>query len=293
MTLEQLRIFIAVAERQHVTRAAEALNLTPSAVSSAITTLESRHRVALFDRVGRNVVLNPVGEVFLGEARAVLARAAAAEAALDDLGDLTRGRLSIQASRTIAAYWLPARLARFHRAYPGIGLDVAIGNTEEAAEAVIQGAAEVGLAEGEVSQPALSREVIDRDELCLVVAAAHPWADLDATPDLRTSEWILREPGSGTRSALEAALKREGLKLDDLKVAMTLPDNEAVRAAVEAGAGAAVMSRSVVASGLVSGALREAPMRLSPRTFYLLRHKQRYRSRAGDAFVTLCRDHSN
>lgn len=75
MTLDQLRIFIAVAERQHVTRAAEALNLTQSAVSSAITTLEGRHGVALFDRAGRSIVLNRAGEVFLGEARKVLAQA--------------------------------------------------------------------------------------------------------------------------------------------------------------------------------------------------------------------------
>ena len=61
MTLEQLRIFIAVAERQHATRAAEALNLTQSAVSSALTTLEGRHGVALFDRVGRSIVLNRAG----------------------------------------------------------------------------------------------------------------------------------------------------------------------------------------------------------------------------------------
>ncbi len=81
MTLEQLRIFVAVAERQHVTQAAAQLNLTQSAVSSAVSALETRHDVKLFDRVGRNIVLNQVGEAFLKEARAVLARAAAAEAA--------------------------------------------------------------------------------------------------------------------------------------------------------------------------------------------------------------------
>lgn len=73
MTLEQLRIFVAVAERQHVTQAARELNLTQSAVSSAVAALEARHGVSLLDRVGRNVVLNPAGQVFLAEAKAVLA----------------------------------------------------------------------------------------------------------------------------------------------------------------------------------------------------------------------------
>lgn len=76
MTLDQLRIFVAVAERQHVTRAAEALNLTQSAVSSAVTTLEGRHGVALFDRVGRNIVLNEAGATFLVEAGARTVRGA-------------------------------------------------------------------------------------------------------------------------------------------------------------------------------------------------------------------------
>ena len=153
MTLEQLRIFIAVAERQHVTRAADVLNLTQSAVSSAITTLEARHGVALFDRVGRGIVLNRAGEMFLAEARKVLAQAQAAEAALADLSGLERGRLSIHASQTIASYWLPPRLTRFHEAHPGIEIDVAIGNTAQVARAVAEGDAEIGLVEGLVDDP--------------------------------------------------------------------------------------------------------------------------------------------
>src|SRR3546814_10149610 len=74
MTLDQLRIFVAVAEREHVTQAARALNLTQSAVSAAIATLEDRHGAHLFDRVGRGIALTEAGRAFLPEARAVLAR---------------------------------------------------------------------------------------------------------------------------------------------------------------------------------------------------------------------------
>jgi DNA-binding transcriptional LysR family regulator len=294
MTLEQLRIFVAVAERQHITRAAEALNLTQSAVSSAITTLEGRHGIALFDRVGRGVVLNQAGEAFLDEARAVLARVAAAEAALEDLSGLQRGRLSIHASQTIASYWLPPRLAAFHSKYPGIGLDVAMGNTAQVARAVAEGAAELGLVEGEVDDPVLSRSVIDHERLSLVVGRDHPWASRSPAKslDLTATAWVLREPGSGTRSSFEAALARRGLRLADLKVAMVLPGNEAVRAAVEAGAGAAVMSASVVARAVASGGLVALPLELPPRAFHLLRHKQRYRSRAGDAFIEIAADYA-
>src|SRR5216683_643441 len=118
MTLEQLRIFVAVADRQHVTQAARALNLAQSAASHAIAALESQHDTKLFDRVGRRIELTEAGHVFLAEARAVLARAEAAEVALSEFGGLKRGTLSVQASQTIAGYWLPRHLVAFQRAYP-------------------------------------------------------------------------------------------------------------------------------------------------------------------------------
>ena len=127
MTLEQLRIFVAVAERQHVTEAARALNLAQSAASHAIAALEARHDTKLFDRVGRRIELTEAGHIFLAEARAVLARTEAAELALSEFGGLKRGTLSIQASQTIAGYWLPRHLVAFRRAYPQIKIRLAIG----------------------------------------------------------------------------------------------------------------------------------------------------------------------
>jgi DNA-binding transcriptional LysR family regulator len=287
MTLEQLRIFVAVAERQHVTRAAEALNMTQSAVSAAVSALEARHGVALFDRIGRGVAINPAGEVFLREARAVLARAGQAETALADLSGLNRGRLRIHASQTIANHWLPARLAAYHAAHPGIALEVAIGNTAEVAGAVSEGVAELGLVEGMVEDPGLSREAIARDRLCLVVGRDHPWASAPprTRQDLLASSWVVREAGSGTRAALNLALEPWSLTVADLTIAMTLPANEAVRGAVEAGAGAAVLSRALSALRIETGRLVEVPLALPEREFFLLRHRSRYRTRAADAFV--------
>src|SRR5579864_9277660 len=120
MTLEQLRVFVAVAERQHVTRAAEALHIAQSAVSASIAALEERHGVKLFHRVGRGIEMTEAGALFLVEARAVLARAESAELALSELGGLKRGALAVHASQTIASYWLPRHLVRFRRDYPGI-----------------------------------------------------------------------------------------------------------------------------------------------------------------------------
>src|SRR5260221_7995030 len=120
MTLEQLRIFIAVAELQHVTRAAQNLNLTQSTVSSAIQALEIRHNVRLFDRVGRRIELTRAGKSFLTEARDVVIRTRNAEQFLDQFGDLSRGVLAVHASQTIASYWLVPDLAHFKPRYSGI-----------------------------------------------------------------------------------------------------------------------------------------------------------------------------
>jgi DNA-binding transcriptional LysR family regulator len=168
MTLEQLRIFVAVAEREHMTRAADAVGVTQSAASAAIATLEARHAIKLFHRVGRGIELTDAGRFFLGEARAVLTRAAEAELALGEYAGLKRGHLRLVASQTIAAYWLPERLAAFHRRYPEIELSVAIANTEGAARSVRDGEAELGFIEGAVDDPSLAYWKVGEDRMLLV-----------------------------------------------------------------------------------------------------------------------------
>ncbi|KQS74907.1 LysR family transcriptional regulator [Methylobacterium sp. Leaf361] len=292
MTLDQLRIFVAVAERQHVTRAAEALNIVQSAVSAAVSGLEERHAVKLFHRVGRGIELTDAGRVFLEEARAVLARAEAAERVLADLSGLRRGSLRVHASQTIASHWLPRHLVAFRAAHPDITIRLAVGNTAEVARAVADGSAELGFVEGEVEDPILASAAVAQDRLVLVVPAGHPFSARETltAADLAGHPWVLREAGSGTRSAFEAALAAAGLALADVAVSLELPSNEAVLAAIEAGAGASVLSEAVVASKLAAGALVAPPFPLPARTFRMLRHRERYRSRAADALLGLIRD---
>ena len=285
MTLEQLRIFIAVAESQHVTRAASELNLTQSATSAAIAALEARYGIKLFDRIGRGIVLTQTGRDFLDEAREVVARAKAAAQVLDDLAGLKRGSLSLAASQTVANYWLPRRIETFRRAYPGIDLHVTTGNTEQVAQDVHRGAADLGFVEGEVDDPSLSIRRMEGDTLAVVVGLTHPWAGKTRiTPKMLTgTSWMLREPGSGTRSMFEAALRKFGVKLSDLDVRLELPSSEALRAAVECGGCATVVSDLVVAQSLAAGTLHRVNIDLPKRSFFALRHKQRYASRAEKA----------
>ncbi len=287
MTLEQLRIFVAVAEKQHVTRAASELNLTQSATSAAIAALEARYGIKLFDRIGRGIVLTQTGKDFLVEARAVLARAKDATRLLNELAGLKRGSLSIAASQTVGNYWLPRRIQTFRAAYPGIDLRLAISNTEQAARMVLEGSADLGFVEGEVDESLLSAKKIEGDALILAVGARHPWVNRAkvSAKDLPSTSWVLRERGSGTRSMFEAALRQNGLKLSDLQIALELPSNEAVRSAVEAGDGATAVSDLVAAPSIAAKTLHRVRFDLPRRSFYILRHKERHVSRAEDALL--------
>ncbi|MBI4724864.1 MAG: LysR family transcriptional regulator [Rhodomicrobium sp.] len=296
MTLEQLRIFVAVAERQHMTQAARAINITQSAASSAIAALEARYATRLFHRIGRRIELTEAGRLFLAEARAVLARAASAERVLNDLSGCVSGSLSLHASQTIANYWLPPVMHRFHQAFPGVHLHLTIGNSEQVAAAVRDGIADIGFVEGGIgSDPALSSRAIEGDELVLVAGAQHPLAKQSGVKleDLWRASWVLREPGSGTRAVFEEALRTLGAKPDDLQVSLDLPSNEAVRAAVEAGAGVTAISNLVAGPGLEAGTLRAIPLPLPKRRFLVLRHKERTPSRAEQAFLDMIEDQSN
>lgn len=289
MTLEQLRIFVAVAEREHLTQAAAALHLTPSAVSSAVRALEDRHGTTLFHRVGRRIELTEAGAIFLGEARATLGRARAAELTLSELGGLSRGAIHIEASQTIGSYWLPPLIARFHDAHPAIALHLTPGNTRSVAEAVLSGAAELGFIEGAVDEPALSTKVVAMDHLILVAAPGHAWSSgAPVRPDqLAAARWVMREAGSGTRSALETALAAHGIAPAGLNVALELPSNEALCSAVEAGTLVAVVSELVAAPRLAAGRLRHIAFALPPRAFSLVRHRERHRTKASLAFEAM------
>lgn len=287
MTLEQLRIFVAVAGHGHMTRAARDLAMTQSAVSAAVAALEGRYGARLFDRVGRGIQLTETGRRFLPEARAVLDRAASARSALEDLVGIATGTVVVAASQTIASYWLPRRLAAFHDAHPGVRLDVTIGNTSRVESAVVEGAADLGLVEGATRHPALTRRQVDRDRLVLVVASSQP-PPPEIAPghiDLQALPWVIREAGSGTRAVLENHVAAKGLTIEDLRVFLVLPANEAVREAVEAGAGATIISEHVVARDVAAGLLRAVPIDLPEREFALVCHRERYAGAAQRALV--------
>ncbi|WP_273726100.1 LysR family transcriptional regulator [Brucella gallinifaecis] len=295
MTLEQLRIFIEVAEREHLTRASESLHLTPSAVSSAIRTLEERYGAMLFNRIGRRIELTGDGRMFLDEARATLVRAQSAERMLSELGGGKRGILAIHASQTIASYWLPPYLAHFHATHPMIDLRLTLGNTESVTQATQEGLADIGLVEGAVQVPNLSLRKVGTDQLIVVTGPAHQWSNTaKLTWDtLFSGQWILREHGSGTRSVFEDAMRVAGYNPARLNIALELPSNEAICSAVLSGNYVTAISELVAAPHLAAGTLVKADFTLPQRQFLMLSHKDRYQTKALKSFADMLMSEPN
>lgn len=287
MTLEQLRVFVEVAERLHMTRAAEALKITQSAASAGIATLEARHGVRLFDRVGRGLRLTEAGRIFLSEARVVLARANAAALALNDLAGLKRGAIALAASQTVANYWLPSRMAAFAKSHPDVTLKLTVGNTARVAEAVLDGGADLGFIEGDVDSPLLQRMRVSTDRIGIYAAPTHPLAAVVVGPRaLEGLLWARREVGSGTRSEFEHAIAELGVDTAQLRTALELTSNEAVLEAAASGDLVAAVSELAARSFVAAGRLIRLRFDLPDRHFDMVTHRERSRSPAVAAFVT-------
>lgn len=247
INLYHLEIFRAVAEEGSVSGGAERLSISQPAVSKQVRELERGLGVTLFDRLPRGVRLTEAGELLLGYARRLFAVEAAAERALAEWRGLERGRLAIGASTTIGVYLLPEPLAAFHRRYPGVEVRLEIGNTRAIQDMLLSGEVDIALTEGFAEADGLVVEAFQQDELVAVAPPGHP---LLSRPGLTIEELceeplVMREAGSGTRAVLERALAARGLSA---RPAMSLGSTEAIKRAVAAGAGVAIVSRLAVAA---------------------------------------------
>ncbi len=259
----RLRVFRAVAEEMSFRKAAEVLHLSQPAVSQQIRALEEETGIRLFDRAGgeghgTQIALTEAGRVLLGYATKAAEMMVEAQRALAALNDEVVGELRLGASTTVAQYVLPRILGAFLRQYPYVHLSMVSGNTERIVEAVVEERVTLGIIEG----PAMRRDVkttrMVRDEMVLIVSPNHAWAKVgEITPDeLAAVPLLLRERGSGSRRVVERALKKAGLPLRSLRVAMELDSTEAIISGVEAELGVGFVSRCAIGKVMRLGTVR-------------------------------------
>jgi DNA-binding transcriptional LysR family regulator len=241
MNIGHLAIFHAVAAEKSVTRGAKRLMVSQPAVSKQLRLLEQSLGVALLDRLPRGVRLTQAGELLFGYARQIFSLEAEAVAALEELRGLRRGKLAIGASTTIGIYLLPELFVRFRKSHPAIDITLEVGNSRHVLQQLADGEIDMGLIESAPDDDTWQCEIFQTDTL---VAIAHPRHPI-LSKNRITAEAFCREPfvvrstGSDTKSFVERELANRGLTI---KPVMSLGTNEAVKRAVAAGIGVAIVS---------------------------------------------------
>lgn len=286
-TLRQAEIFVAIAREGSVSRACRILSLSQSAASTALGELERMYDVRLFDRVGKSLHLNALGEQLLPRAVELLDRAAEMEDLLAGRAGL--GPLHIGATLTIGNYLVTLIVADFLRAHPESRVQLTVHNTADIVDRVARHELDLGLIEGSFHHPDLDSEVWLEDELCAFVAPTHPLANRRVRlKRLAGEEWIVREAGSGTREVFDQACA--GARFEP-RIRLELEHTEAIKRAVESGLGIGCISRLALREAFRRGSL--APMKVPElalnRNFRFLWRKDKYRTAALREFLVACR----
>jgi DNA-binding transcriptional LysR family regulator len=286
-TLRQLEVFLAVARTENISRAAETLSMSQSAVSGALSELERHFDVLLFDRIGKRLQLNELGRVLWPRVESLLAQAGDLELALKQHSEI--GSLHIGATLTIGNYIAVELIAQFMQEQPGARVRMEVGKTAEIARKVLNFEIDLGLVEGEMQHADLDVTPWREDELVVFCSPQHPFAmkKVLSDEDLLAATWIVRESGSGTRQAFEKAMY--GL-LPKLDIMLELQHTEAIKRAVEAGLGLGCISRVALKDAFQRGSLLPlvVPQRNFCRHFYFVLHRHKYRSAGIKRWLALC-----
>lgn len=254
LNLHLLRIFGAVVEHGGFSQAARKLYISQPAVSQAVQELERQVELPLVIRSGRTIRLTEAGRLLYDYTRQILATEHAAELALEQLRGLERGQLAIGASSTIGVYLLPRLLSIFHQRYPGIRLRLDIGSTAQIVERLLTAELDTALVEGPVPHPHIDAQFWRDDQLVVIAMPAHPITHEQpvSLQRLLAEPFVCREPTSGTREIIDAVFHERGAAR---QIAIELGSTEAIKQAVMAGLGLAIVSVATVSSELVLGNL--------------------------------------
>lgn len=287
-TLRQLEIFATVARTGSVSRAAEQLSLSQSATSTALGELERQFECQLFDRLGKRLKLNELGEQLLPKATALLDRAGEVEDLLH--GRAGFGSLHVGATLTIGNYLATLLIGSFMQQHPECRIRLHVQNTEAIVDLVAHYNLDLGLIEGDCQHTDVEVHPWIEDELVVFCAPDHPLAvSGEATAaDLAREPWILREEGSGTRRTLDHALRHLTTKLN---IRLELEHTEAIKRAVESGLGIGCISRLALRDAFRRGSLIpiETPELDLRRYFHFIWRRGKYQTAGMRAFLERCR----
>lgn len=241
----RLRAFYTVALHRSFTKAAKHLLLSQQAVSFQVKGLESAIGVALFRRTRSGIDLTEAGQALYRYAERILGLYSEAEELLDGLAGKVRGHLRLAATNSLVKYRLPAAIGRFRSLYPDVKITIEVGNSGYCVECLGKELVDIAFVSDGPDLEHFDVRPFFRDEIALIAPPDDPvaLAGRITLDQLRKAPFVAREEGSGTRSLTERLLGLAGIDFDQLNVVLILGSTEAVKAAVEAGAGIGVVSR--------------------------------------------------
>jgi DNA-binding transcriptional LysR family regulator len=244
VSLRQLRVFEAAATSRSFSKAAETLHLTQPGVSMHIKELEASAGLPLFERIGRKLYVTEAGQELLARAREILRALKDAEDTLDGLRGLRRGRLNLGLVST-AKYFVPQLLARFGRDFPELEMRLAVNNRDSVIEQLMANEVDLAIMGRSPQSLDIVAERFAENPHVIIASPDHPLAAersiLVAT--VARENFIVREPGSGTRLAMQQFFGEHRLAFN---VGMEMASNETIKQAVMAGMGVSFISRHTI-----------------------------------------------
>ncbi len=287
-TLRQLQVFVAVAKQESVSKAAQSLALSQSAASTSLSELERQSDCQLFDRAGKRLILNALGQQLLPQAVALLDQAREIEQLLN--GKSGFGSLEVGATLTVGNYLATLLIGSFMQRHPQCRVKLQVHNTAHVVQQVAHYELDLGLIEGDCQHPDIEVQPWVEDELVVFCAPQHPFARSGqaSLEELTREAWVLREQGSGTRLTFDQAMRHHPTPLN---IRLELEHTEAIKRAVESGLGISCISRLALRDAFRRGSLVavETPQLDLTRQFYFIWHRMKYQTAAMREFLELCR----
>jgi DNA-binding transcriptional LysR family regulator len=289
ITLRQLQIFEAVARHSSISRAAGELHVTQPAVSMQMKQLEEQIGLPLLEQIGKRLFLTEAGHELRMHAQRIALQTQELKTAMDQFRDLQRGFLRLAVVST-ANYFLPPLIATLSDRHPGMRIALQVANREDVLAALADNRTDLAI----TGQPPESADLIAlpfKDNPLVVIAApTHPLTKLTriALKKLARETFVVREPGSGTRAVIERQFAEMGIAYSP---GCEFNTNEAIKQAVQAGLGIAVVSQQTIELELETRRLAVLPVEGFPivRRWYVVHRRDKRLSAAAAAFVDLLR----
>lgn len=287
LNFHQLYLFQMVASHLSFSRAAEAMEITQPAVSIQVQELEKFLGITLFHRRPRGLRITEAGNAVLAYAQQIFTLSSQLVDTVQEIEELQTGHLVLGASSTPGEYVLPSVVGRFRQIYPGIHVELVIGNTRTIMQRILDRDMDLGMIGDNVEEYSNELEMIEYqdDDILLVAAPSHPVANIlrPTAEQIVELGLVAREEGSATRLAAERQFRNLGTTP---KIAIALGSNQAVKQAATAGGGIGIISRLGIAAEVSAGMLTVLDVEKweCRRPLTLIQPKDRYLSPSQRAF---------